>query len=112
MTSPNAKKKGATRPLRKVGKGSTMEFIEGGLSMNITWSPGCMLALQRRCYHLRRAHDWTAQQLADKAGVCPGTIHRFENEGHPMLHPRLRTFILIFKKAFGAKITMHYDVPE
>ena len=107
-----AKKRGATRPLRKVGKKSTMEYVEGGLSMNVVWSDTCMLGLQRRCYFLRRAHEWTQVELADKAGVCPGTIARFEDTSRPMLHPRLRTFLLVFKKAFGAKITMHYDVPE
>lgn len=40
----------------------------------------------------RRAHDWTGNQLADEAGVAPGTVVRIEN-GRPVRPGNLRAVL-------------------
>lgn len=106
--TPALKKKGTTRTLRK-GKGALKLVKGGGFDLNIVWSDAGMTALQRKCYFLRRAHDWTQEELAEKAGLCAPTIARYEDEERPMLAPRLKTFIQIFRKGFGAKVTVTHE---
>jgi DNA-binding XRE family transcriptional regulator len=100
-----SKKKGTSRPLRKAT--ANLRVVKGkGLHIELKWTEGCMRDLQRKCYFLRRAHNLTQEELAGKCDLHKGTIIRYEDETIPMLAPRLKTFVQIFKKGFGAHIAV------
>lgn len=103
--SRGKKHKGRTRPLRK--SQANLKLVKGkGIHLDIKWNPTCLKDLQRKCYYLRRMHNMTQKQLADKVGMNPSTIIRYEDESLPMIAPRLRTFVKIFKEGFGASIAV------
>lgn len=104
-TGRGKKKKGATRPLRK--STANLKLVKGkGLHIEIKWTDACMKDLQRKCYHLRRMHNWTLDQLAAECDLHKGTIIRYEDESIPMLAPRLATFLKIFRQGFGATVAV------
>ncbi len=57
----------------------------------------------------RRAHDWTGKQLADAAGVAPGTVVSIEN-GRPVRPGNLRAVLDALEMAPLAET--HRDVDE
>jgi DNA-binding XRE family transcriptional regulator len=103
-TSSKQPKKGRTRTLRKVSTKTEVAF-----GMSVRWSEASMKDLQRKCYHLRNFHNWTQEELASRAGLCVGTVIRFEDVERQMLAPRLKTFLLIFRQGFGAKIDLSLE---
>jgi len=111
--NPRASKKrtrSKTRTLRKTT--SRLRMVKGKpTAIEVRWTEGCMKDLQRKCYHLRMAHNWTQAELAAKAGLCTSTVIRFEDESCPMLAPRLKTFLEIFRKGFGMEITVTGSTP-
>ena len=93
-------KKGKARPA--TGK---LKLVDAKLTtIEVRWTDACMADLQRKCYHLRMARNWTQAELAERIGLCVRTINRFEDPEQPMLEPRLRTFLQIFHKGFGMKV--------
>ena len=105
------RKRGTIRPMKR-GK-NILKMLDKGLVIDLTWTEASLRRLQKACYHLRMAQQWTQEQLAKKCidddtgrSLCTATITRYEDIEQPFLRPQMRTTLIIFKKAFHADITI------